>query len=162
MTGRRPHAIVLLLALFAVWLLWSGHLEPLLVGFGAASSVLVVLMMARLRTIDSETVPLSLAKGAPAFLPWLTWQIMKSNWDVARRILMPHIPISPRIVRVRAGQRTELGRSIYANSITLTPGTVAIDLEGDEITVHALTAESAADLATGEMDARVSRYEGRH
>ena len=80
--------------------------------------------------------------------------------DVALRILNPGLPISPRLVRVRAGQRTDVGRVLYANSITLTPGTVTIDTEGDTITVHALTAEAAAGVESGEMDRRASRAEG--
>lgn len=160
MTGRPVHAIVLLLVLFAVWLLWSGHFEPLLVGLGAVSCVLVVSMVGRMRILDAETAPLTLPFRAPAYLPWLVWQIARANVDVARRILTPRLPISPRLVRVRAGQRTDLGRSIYANSITLTPGTVSVELDGDVITVHALTREAADDLATGEMDARASRFEG--
>jgi len=159
MTVRPAHAIVLFLVLFGVWLLWSGHYDGLLVGLGAASCVLVVLMVGRMRILDAETVPLTLPLRAPAYLLWLVWQIVRANLDVARRILSPSLPIAPRLVQVRAGQRTELGRTIFANSITLTPGTVSVELDGDVITVHALTAEAAEDLAGGEMDARVCRFE---
>ena len=80
--------------------------------------------------------------------------------DVALRILNPRLPIDPRLVRVRAGQGDDVGRVIYANSITLTPGTVTIDEQGDMLTVHALTTAAADGLLTGEMDRRVTRLEG--
>jgi multicomponent Na+:H+ antiporter subunit E len=93
-------------------------------------------------------------------LPWLLWEIAKANVDVARRVLSRRPAIAPSLLRVRAGQRGDLGRAIYANSITLTPGTVSIEVAGDEITVHALTAEAADGLRTGEMDRKVTDYEG--
>jgi multicomponent Na+:H+ antiporter subunit E len=64
------------------------------------------------------------------------------------------------VIRVKAGQRRDLGRVIYANSITLTPGTVSIDVEGDEILVHALTREAAEGLRSGVMDRKVCEFEG--
>ena len=71
------------------------------------------------------------------------------------------MPIAPRVIKVRASQRTAVGRVLYANSITLTPGTVSINVQGDEITVHALTQKAAGDLQTGEMDRRAKRAEGK-
>jgi multicomponent Na+:H+ antiporter subunit E len=91
---------------------------------------------------------------------WLVWQIIKSNIDVARVILSPSLPISPNVVRVKASQRTTLGLVTYANSITLTPGTVSMYLDGDIIEVHALTESGARELKDGEMDRRVSAIEG--
>ena len=88
-------------------------------------------------------------------------EIVKANIAVALRIVSPRLPIRPRVIRVRAGQRTDIGRVIYANSITLTPGTVTVDTEGDHITVHALTPEAAEGVLSGEMDRRVTRVEGR-
>ena len=95
------------------------------------------------------------------YIPWIAWEIVKSNIDVARRIWQPEMPISPTIVTVKATQETALGLVIHANSITMTPGTLSIDVEPGEIEVHALSAESVADLHAGEMDRRVSRLEGR-
>jgi multicomponent Na+:H+ antiporter subunit E len=111
--------------------------------------------------IDEEAVPLRLPLRAPIFLPWLLWQVVKSNVDVARRILDPRLPIRPELIRVKAGQRNDLGRAIYANSITLTPGTVSLYVDDDEIVVHALTREAAEGLRGGEMDRRATAYEGK-
>jgi multicomponent Na+:H+ antiporter subunit E len=152
---------VLGLVLFGVWLLWSGHTEPLLLAMGAVSTVLVVAIVVRMRLVDEEGAPIGLPARAFRFLPWLFWQIAKANVDVARRILNPRLPIHPALIRVKAGQRRDVGRVIYANCITLTPGTVSVDVEGDEIVVHALSREAAEGLQTGEMARRVSLYEGR-
>ncbi len=94
------------------------------------------------------------------YAPWLVWEVVKANIDVARRILTPSLPISPRMIKVKAGQQSDLGRVIYANSITLTPGTVSVDVEDDTILVHALTKEAADGVETGEMDRKVTRLEG--
>ena len=87
-------------------------------------------------------------------------EIVVSNLAVAKVIMSPSLPIHPRIVRVTGTQRTATGQVIYANSITLTPGTVTLDVRGDKFLVHALTSESAQGLLSGEMDERVTRLEG--
>jgi multicomponent Na+:H+ antiporter subunit E len=150
----------ILLWLGLAWLLWSGHLEPLLLGYGAASCALVLWLALRMRLIDRESVPHHLLGGMLLYIPWLLLQIAKANLHVARVILTPSLPIRPRVIRVRATQQSELGNTIFANSITLTPGTVALDVRGGSILVHALTDQAAAGLTDGVMDSRVSRVEG--
>ena len=154
------YTVSLSLVLFGVWLLWSGHFEPLLLSFGVLSCAVVVAIARKMKIVDREGAPVELALRALAYVPWLLWEIVKANIDVARRILDPRLPISPRIIKVRAGQRHDITRVIYANSITLTPGTVSVDTDGDEITIHALTEEAARAVETGDMDRRVSRLEG--
>jgi multicomponent Na+:H+ antiporter subunit E len=153
-------AASLFVVLALLWLGWSGHFTPLLLGLGAASSLAVVLFSLRMRIVDREGAPLELAIRIPLYAPWLLWQVFKANLDVSRRILTPRMPIQPRVIRVKAGQSTDLGRVIYANSITLTPGTVSLRLEGDEIVVHALSRQAADELLGGAMDRRVTRTEG--
>jgi len=143
------------------WTLWSGYYTPLLLALGFVSVLVVVAICIRMGLVDDEGAPVELLPRLWAYLPWLMWEICKANVDVARRILDPRLPIAPRMIRVVAGQRRDLGRVIYANSITLTPGTVSVAVEGDEILVHALTAAAADGLAEGEMDRRVTRLEGR-
>jgi multicomponent Na+:H+ antiporter subunit E len=154
------YTVSLSLVLFGVWLLWSGHFEPLLLSFGVLSCALVVTIARKMRIVDREGAPVELALRALAYVPWLLWEIVKANIDVPRRILDPRLPISPTIIKVRAGQRHDITRVIYANSITLTPGTVSVDTDGDEITIHALTEEAARAVETGDMNRRVSRLEG--
>jgi multicomponent Na+:H+ antiporter subunit E len=139
--------------------LWSGHYTPLLLLFGVLSCGAVVTIARRMGIVDQEGVPVELPLRALLYLPWLLWEIVKSNVDIARRILTPSLPVNPRLIKIKAGQRTDIGRVIYANSITLTPGTVTVGVEGDELTIHALTKEAADALETGEMNRRVTRLE---
>ena len=95
------------------------------------------------------------------YWPWLFWEIVKANWAVSKAVLKPRMNISPTVVHVPSGQKSELGDVIYGNSITLTPGTVTIQLENGELTVHALNRESAEALLTGDMGKRVFGIESR-
>jgi len=150
-------AIVLLL----FWLVMSGIYTTFLITAGVIFSVLVALFCAkRLGVVDREGHPIHLVVSAITYWPWLVWQIILSAWTVSRIILSPSLPISPTLVRVKAPQKTDVGKVTYANSITLTPGTISVDLDGDEILVHALTKDGAADLAKGAMGRRVARFEG--
>ena len=157
--SKLRHAINLGLFLFALWLLLSGHYTPLLLLLGVVSTLLVVLLMTRADLIDRETQPVLIKPSVLLYWAWLGREIVKSNIDVSRRILSPSLPISPTIFTLRATQKTELGRVTYANSITLVPGTVTVDVEEDLFTVHALTQEIAADLKRGEMNHRVCEVE---
>jgi multicomponent Na+:H+ antiporter subunit E len=155
------HLATLSVALFTVWLLWSGYFEnTFLVVLGAISCTVVVLLALRMKLVDAEGVPIEIAWRLLRYAPWLVWQVFLANLHVARRILDPELPIDPSVIRVKPGQKRDLGRVIYANSITLTPGTVSIDIDENEITVHALTRETAADLESGEMDRQVTWLEG--
>ena len=157
------HTISLAAVLFGVWLLLSGHYTPFLLALGGFSAILVVAIANRMDVVDRDTHPMRLGiriLRVLGYWPWLMFLIMRANVDVARLILGPSLRISPRMFRVRATQRTDLGRVIYANSITLTPGTVTVELEGSEILVHALTAEAAEELRQGEMNRRVVAVEG--
>lgn len=155
------YPVSLALMLVAVWLLWSGHYTPTLIGLGVASCLFVVWIATRMGLVDHEGAPVEMLFSQILYIPWLLWEIVKANVDVARRIIDPAMPISPRIIRVKTSQKRDVGRVVYANSITLTPGTISIDTPGDEIVVHALTREAAEGLMTGEMDRRVTRMEGR-
>ena len=153
-------ALALFLLLLGTWLLASGHYTPMLVTFGVLSCLGVVVLCSRMGIVDEEAVPVHLLGRAMAYVPWLVVEVFKANVDVARRVLDPDLPVSPEVFEVEASQRTDLGQVLYANSITLTPGTVSI-LAGDgRITVHAIAREVADGLREGEMDRRVSRLEG--
>lgn len=157
------HSLVLGTLLFGIWILWSGYYTPLLLSLGGTSCLLVIFLARRMNLIDQEGVPLQL--GLRPFIhyaPWLLKEIVLANIDVACRILTPSLPIRPQMIRIKSSQKGDLGRVIFANSITLTPGTVSVDMEGDEIVVHALTEQAAAEDASGEMNRRVTALEDRH
>ena len=124
-------------------------------------SVLFVSMLChRMDLIDGESQPLGLTFTFPIYLLWLIKEVVVTNIAVAGCVWKGNHTLNSKIIKVTADQKTDLGKVIYASSITLTPGTVSIDLIGNEITVHALTDEAAADLMTGEMNKRVCRVEG--
>jgi multicomponent Na+:H+ antiporter subunit E len=146
--------------LFAFWLGLSGHYTPMLVAVGAVCAVACVLAAIRMRVTDAEGHPIELFWGALTYLPWLFLEIAKSAWGVTKVILHPGLPISPTMTVVRAGQKTSVGIATYANSITLTPGTITVGVSGNDLTVHALVRDGADDLEGGGMDRRVSQFEG--
>jgi multicomponent Na+:H+ antiporter subunit E len=154
-------AVALFVILMSVWLLNSGHYTPLIIAFGIGSCLLVVWLSWRMGIVDEEAVPVHLVPRALLYTPWFAKEIFKSNVDVARRVLTTGpVDVSPRVFDAVTTQRTDLGRVIYANSITLTPGTVSIWVHGRAITVHAIAEDVADGLAEGEMDRRVTRLEG--
>jgi multicomponent Na+:H+ antiporter subunit E len=156
------HTLGLGFASAVLWLLLSGYLyNPLLLGLGGGSVVIVVYYAHRMDVIDHEGHPLHhLSWRAISYWIWLMWEIVVANFQIARVILSSKMPINPHLIDVNASQSTELGHVIYANSITLTPGTVTVDVEGGVLHVHALTQSTADGLMSGEMDRRVTDMEG--
>jgi multicomponent Na+:H+ antiporter subunit E len=146
--------------LFVFWLVLSGHYTPMLITAGAVSAVLCVLAAVRVRAADEEGHPIEVFAGTLTYYPWLLVEIGKSAWTVTKVILHPSLPISPTMTVVTAGQKTTAGLATYANSITLTPGTITVGVDGNELTVHALVREGALDLEGGGMDRRVCQFEG--
>jgi multicomponent Na+:H+ antiporter subunit E len=155
------HTIALALILALIWLLLSGHwTHPVLLPLGAASVALVVYLARRTRVSDREGLPLHLLGRAARYWRWLLVQMVKANLTVARHVLAGNHTLSPRLSRIRNSQKTELGRTILANAITLTPGTVTIDVSEEEIVFYALTEDIERDLLEGEMDRRTTEFEG--
>ena len=152
--------MTLLFILSGTWLLLSGHTNPLLLSLGLLSVAAVVACASRLEVLDDESVPVHLLPGLIRYVPWLIGQVIRSNLDVARRIVSPELPIHPSVIKVDATHHTEVGRVTYANSITLTPGTITLDVSAETIEVHALTEDATNDLMSGEMARRVQRAEG--
>ena len=132
------------------WISLSGYFTPLMLGLGLASVVLTVFLAKRMELIDDESYPFHLFSRFPAFFVYILNEIVKANIDVVKRILSPN-NISPQLIDIPVPQKSDLGRVIYANSITLTPGTVSVALSRDSLTIHALTKEAADDLAEGNM-----------
>ena len=150
----------LVITLFIFWLLLSGIYQPLIIAFGIASSLLVAWIAHRMDVIDHEGFPIHLGAKAVSYWPWLIWEIIKANIDVAAIIIKPKLPITPTMFNSPASQKTEVGQVTYANSITLTPGTISVGVADGIVEVHALTSQSADDVITGRMDKRVSQMEG--
>jgi multicomponent Na+:H+ antiporter subunit E len=129
--------------LFALWLVLTRSFDPQELIAGAVASVLVSLLV---RSVSSTLVFCGasfLRRSAFlfAYVPYLLWSIVRANLDVARRVVNPRLPIRPGIVRVRTGLRSPLGRLLLTSSITLTPGTLTVDIDGDELFIHWIDVE---------------------
>jgi multicomponent Na+:H+ antiporter subunit E len=147
------HTISLGLMLAILWWVLSGYAEPLLLGFGAFSVVFTLWLARRMDAIDHESHPVHLSVGLLRFWVRLVVEIVISNLHVLRAILSPRATgIQPHFLRVRVRQTSDLGKVILANSITLTPGTVSVALNGDELLVHALTRASGQAVRDGQLD----------
>lgn len=155
------HSISLFFTLYLFWLLLSGLFTPFLLAAGAGSAVAVVWFARRMDVVDHEGHPIHLGPRALLYWPWLIKEIVKSAWDVSRIIVSPSLPISPRLVRFKPRQRTDVGLVIHANSITLTPGTITIEAAPGEFLVHGLTRAGAQATVDSEMDRRVAACEER-
>ena len=146
----------LAVALGAAWLLWSGLFKPLLLGLGLFSCVLTLYLSKRMGYFDSELFALRFSFRLMKFWIWLIKEIVSSSLEVARVVLDPDLPISPSVVTLKATATHPVDQVILGNSITLTPGTLALDLHKGVIQVHCLTRDGAQNVLDGEMDRRVA------
>jgi len=152
---RPTRYLLLILSLFGFWLVLSGHYEPLILFFGVFSSLLVTYMAWRMDRVDKYTFPIKLTWRVFGYVLWLVGEIVKANVAVTRIILDPKLPISPIMVRFGAKMKSDLCRVIYANSITLTPGTITTGTEGNLLRIHALTWHDVDGREEDEMDHRI-------
>lgn len=153
------HVIGLFITLAALWLLNSGIYNGLLLSLGFVSVCFAVWMAARMGIIDRESQPLHISGKLPGYYLWLVKKIIQSNIDVVIRIWRGSSSISPCTARLPCKLDCEVNRVIYANSITLTPGTVTMDLKEDSVFVHSLTTAGIEELQQGEMMSRVDRLD---
>jgi multicomponent Na+:H+ antiporter subunit E len=153
------HTLSLFVTLAAFWLLNSGHYTLLMLSLGFASILLILVIAHKMDVVDQESQPLHLTSSIFGYYLWLVKEIIQANITVVKHIWLGKKSISPTLKKIKISQKTDMGKVIYANSITLTPGTVAIDLVDDEIIVHALLFKDIESLETGEMDRRVTMLE---
>lgn len=147
----------LISALVLFWLGLSGHYTPLLLSLGAISILLSAVLAGRLGILDREGAPYFTIFGFLAYLPWLLKEIILANIRVIKACLRADLDINPALVKVKTTCQTDLAKTLFANSITLTPGTVTIQIEGGRMLVHALYEEAAGPEDFVEMDRRSCR-----
>ncbi|MDE2765397.1 MAG: Na+/H+ antiporter subunit E [Chloroflexota bacterium] len=151
--------------LFALWLGLSGLIEGLFLLSGAVCSVIAMLIAER---IFRPAAPAGFGSAPPgfgwfvaswlrfaAYLPWLLWQIVLANLHVARLVLDPRLPIDPALVEFDSTLKTEAAHALLANSITLTPGTVTVEMTARRFVVHCLSAGSRRGIEEGALLRRV-------
>jgi multicomponent Na+:H+ antiporter subunit E len=157
---------IMFVLLFGLWLVFSGKLVLEFLVLGALASTLVVFMTSHLTTPSrAETYePLPQSYGwllltflrFLVYLPWLVAQIVIANLQVTYQILHPKLPVSPRLLHFRTRLRAELPQLLLAQSITLTPGTITVDLSRGQFLIHVLSEPQSQVLAAGEMQQRVA------
>ncbi len=145
----------LLLVLATAWLLWSGIYTPLLLGLGALSCLLSLYLAHRIGFFD-ELFSLQVIPRLPRYWAWLLTEIVKSSFDVARIILHRQLPISPTVIEFESDPNGPVGQVILGNSITLSPGTVTLDVHDGRLRVHCLTRAGADALLSGEFNRRAA------
>ena len=145
--------------LYLFWLALSGYFKAFLLTAGLLCTLFVIYVARRLKLLDRESYAAHLLPAAVTYWPWLLREIIKAGWAVTKAVLRPKLDISPTMTRVVASQASAEGIATYGNSITLTPGTITVRVDGNILTVHALERGGAIDLEEGGMDARVTRFE---
>ena len=154
--GHFGRIAVLAVMLAAAWLLWSGFLKPVILTFGALSVAIVLITAQRMHFFDTDFFALRFTTRIFRFWLWLGREVIRSSLQVTRLVLNPRMPIEPTVVEFDSRCEHPVDKTILGNSITLTPGTLTLAIDGEHFTVHALTVEGAREIAGGEMDRRVS------
>ena len=161
-TGRQERqgvygrlALVAIL-LIAAWLLWSGLYKPLLLFLGAFSCALTLVIAKRMGYFDTDVFVFRYNLTLFGFWAWLGREIIKSSLEVARIVLSPKLRIDPKVVELDASDLDPVDQALLGNSITLTPGTLTLDVHEGRMLVHALTPDGAKAVLDGEMMRRVA------
>lgn len=163
MPQRKDHAMryvaSLSVLLLTFWLLLSGHYTFLLNSLGVLSVVLVVWLARRMSVTDDEMAPLHLTPRLPAYWLWLALEVIRSSIRVSLQIIAGRASINPAIGSIAHQQTSGMGETLLANSITLTPGTLAVRVHEDRVEIHALNARSLDTLENGRFAARIRKLE---
>ena len=145
------HIISLGILLFTLWLALSGKFNDLMLLFGLVSTFIIVLLAHRMDVIDQEKYPAHMTILLWRFWLFLAREVIISNIHVVRCIFKPGKNISPQLLDLPLKHKADLSNVIYANAITMTPGTVSMNLDKKTITVHTISTEAASDLCSGRM-----------
>jgi len=162
MMKKRPATagkhIITFLLLLPFWLLLSGHYDLFHISIGIFCCGLVSFFSTDLlfSTANIASHHMVIWRFI-LYVPWLIYQVILANILVARLVLSPGLKIEPQVFSFKTRLKTDLARTTYGNSITLTPGTITVDVNGDEFYIHALAGNFADDLLTGEMEKRISK-----
>ena len=160
MTFRWRSALVLTMLMVVAWLLWSGIYKTHLLVLGAFSCALVVYLAYRLGFFARSTGLLVIPK-LPGYWLRLLGEIARSSLEVCRIVLHPRLPISPTLVTLKAKPEGPIGQVILSNAITLSPGTVVLDVDDGQLSVHCLTETAARELLDGDANDRAAALTDR-
>ena len=146
--------------LVVLWLLMSGLYKTLILVFGLSSILLVMFVMKRMGEKDGYEVEINLKiADTLKYLFWLIVEVAKCNVAVVKLLLARKVKISQEFVEISVSTNSDLAQVIFANSITLTPGTVTVETEDNSLLVHVLNLDSNTESELGNMGHRVSNLE---
>lgn len=152
------------LTLYLFWLVLSGSTKVFYLTMGALSSAGVALLTYDLQFSEPaherdrrEHVSLLPWTALWRYFFWLLKEVAVANWQVVKVVLDPRLSIDPAMIRFQTRLDSSLGRTLLANSITLTPGTITVDIQGDDFIVHALVADESAVQGITAMQTRIAR-----
>jgi multicomponent Na+:H+ antiporter subunit E len=161
--------IVRFAALYAFWIILSGRFEIKYLAIGVVCALLVTYLTQDLAQPEGAS---GRSRVEPAYfvfvgmgrfvlyLFWLLWSVLQSNFQVAYLVLHPKMPIQPGLLRLRTKLRNRTGHIMLANSITLTPGTITVDFDDGNYSVHALVPSAAQSLLNAKMQSQLERIFG--
>jgi multicomponent Na+:H+ antiporter subunit E len=160
---KTARLVRLFLLLLAFWLLLSARFDAHLIASGIAASAVITWASAPLleRTIGSASThpKVRLLAAVPLSL-WVLWRMFLSAVQLARIVLDPRLPPEPGIVRFRTELTSPAARTVLSTAITLIPGTMTLEVEGDELTIHSFTPDAAEDVASAQLQNRIARVFG--
>ena len=159
--NSRNNIIIMFFLLLFFWSIIDGKLTVESIVLGTAASIIIIYL--------NRDIMFTIDDGGPVTLRYL-WhystliavlvvEIVKSNINVAKIVLNPKMPIEPSFVRVPVRFKKDFNKVLYGNVVTLTPGTLTVDIDEDEYIIHALTKDAAEGLHGSELEKHVLRLE---
>jgi multicomponent Na+:H+ antiporter subunit E len=153
--------LITAIAMFSFWILLSGEFTFILITSGIIASLIVAYLS---HDIFIGKADLKTETGRVfrfiKYVPWLLWEIILANFEIAYLVLSPKPLVDPQLVRFKPDLKTDLGIVTLAHSITLTPGTVTVEANEKEFVIHAIWQKSAEGIIGGEMQQKVKKIEG--
>ncbi len=153
--------LITTIAMFIFWILLSGEFTFILITSGVVASLIAAYLSHDIfiGKADFKTETGRIFKFI-VYVPWLLWEIILANVEIAYLVLNPKPLVDPQLVRFKPDLKTDLGIVTLAHSITLTPGTVTVKANREEFVIHAIWQKSAEGIIDGEMQRKVKRIEG--
>ncbi len=156
------YRFAIFLLLFGIWIIFSGQFDAFHLALGILSSIFITVISSEFFFADrSRTLRKRLREIClfPGYFLWLLYQIFLSNLHILKLALSPRgmKQIEPSVVRIKTKLRTDFGRYLLANSITLTPGTITINIQEDELVIHSISEHTAIGVKDGAMEGRISK-----
>jgi len=160
------YRFAIFLIFFGIWIIFSGQFDAFHLTLGILSSAFITIISSDFLFVDrSKSLGKRLKEACrfPGYFLWLLYQILLSNIHVLKLALSPGgmKQVEPAVIRIKTKLKTDFGRYVLANSITLTPGTITIDMQGDELIIHSISEHTAIGVKDDAMERRISKvFEG--